>query len=145
VKKLGMTVEVVRCTMNESARTLERTTAMGERKTKKPVGRTHVSEAKRLRRPKPRLFDWSKYDPAMSLNTRPNSLADELVTYRDRLRELLKDKGKFVLIKGHEVIGIYGSREEALQQAVDRFRDAPVLVKQIVAKEPVLELGGAGL
>lgn len=118
---------------------------MGNGKTNKPVKRTRISGEKRPRRPKPRLFVWSKYDPAMALNYQADSLADELVTYRDRLGQLLKDEGRFVLIKGHEVIGIYGSRDEALQQAVERFRDAPVLVKQIVAKEPVRDLGGAVL
>ena len=99
--------------------------------------------AKKLHRPKPRLFDWSKYDPTRAPRDKVDELTDELVTYRERLRELLKDRGKFVLIKGHEVIGIFENSDDALQEAVRRFRDAPVLVKEIVAKEPVLDLGGA--
>jgi len=111
-------------------------------KNKKPIEGVHVPGGKRPRRPKARLFDWRKYDPSMSLRNGTARLADELVTYRDRLQQLLKDEGRYVLIKGHEVVGIYDSREEALQHAVDRFRDAPVLVKRIVAKEPVCDLGG---
>lgn len=118
---------------------------MGKDQTRKPIERVRVAGGERPRRLKPRLFDWSKYDPAMALHNGIDPLADELVTYRDRLRELLKDEGRFVLIKGHEVIGIYESRGEALQQAVGRFRDAPALIKQIVAKEPVRDLGGAVL
>ena len=40
------------------------------------------------------------------------------------------------------IVGIFSDRDEALQQAVDRFRDTPVLIKQIVAKEPVVTFGG---
>lgn len=70
-------------------------------------------------------------------------MAVHLVTYRDHLKELLRDKGKYVLIKGHDVIGIYEDEDTALREAVARFQDQPVLVKQIVAKEPVHTLGGA--
>jgi hypothetical protein len=118
---------------------------MGRGKAKKSIEGPPINGAKRSHRPKRRLFDWSKYDPALARQDGVDTLADELVTYRDHLKELLKDKGKFALIKGNQVIGIYESRDDALKEAVSRFRDAPVLVKQIVAKEPVLDLGGAVL
>jgi len=116
---------------------------MGQGKSKKPIKRTRNSGEERPPHPKPRLFDWSKYDPAMAQQDNGDTLADELVTYRDRLKDLLKNKGEFVLIKGREVVGIYESRDDALKQAVNRFQDAPVLIKQIVAKEAVRDFGGA--
>jgi hypothetical protein len=118
---------------------------VGRGKAKKPIERVPINGAKRPPRPKRRLFDWSKYDPSQARRGRTETLADELVTYRDRLGDLLGDKGKFVLIKGRDVIGIYESRDDAIKEAVGRFRDAPVLVKQIVAKEPVVDLGGAAV
>jgi hypothetical protein len=66
-----------------------------------------------------------------------------LVTYRDRLPELLADEGRYVLIKGRSVIGLFDDREEALREAVSRFRAEPVLVKQIRAREPIHEIGHA--
>jgi hypothetical protein len=110
---------------------------------KKPTGRVPSDGARRPPRPKLRLFDWSKYDPSQTRQGRNVRLADELVTYQDRLKDLLRDEGQFVLIKGREVIGIYESRDDAIKEAVARFRDSPVLVKQIVAREPVVDLGGA--
>src|SRR4051794_13292411 len=93
------------------------------------------------RGPSARIFDWRRFDPAMIADDGAASLADELATYHDRLQELLRHEGQYVLIKGHEVIGIYPDREQALHEAVDRFRTEPVLVKQIVAREPVRQLG----
>jgi hypothetical protein len=118
---------------------------MGQDKSKKPIKRTRTVGEERPHRPRRRLFNWSKYDPAMAQHDNVDALADELVTYRDHLKDLLKNKGQFVLIKGHEVIGIFGARDDALKEAVSRFRDAPVLIKQIVAKEAVRDLGGAAL
>ena len=108
--------------------------------------RTTTDGAKRLRKPRRRLFDWNKYDPAVARKDgRKDALTEELVTYRDHLKKLLEHQGKFVLIKGHEIVGIYELRDEALRESVDRFKDAPVLIKQIIEKEPVRELGGAVL
>jgi hypothetical protein len=118
---------------------------MGRSRAKKPVAPSRISGKKMPRRLKPRLFDWRTYDPSMAPHQADDLLADELMTYRNRLQELLKDPGRFVLIKGHEVIGIYESREEALQQSINRFQQAPALVKQIVAKEPVRDFGGVAL
>jgi hypothetical protein len=94
------------------------------------------------RRPRPRLFDWSKYDPSMPYLGSTPLPVEELVTYRDHLPELLKDKGRYVLIKGHEIIGIYDTRDEALDEAANRFREARALVKRIAAKERMIDLGG---
>jgi hypothetical protein len=112
-------------------------------KKKKPDDRVGVRGANGKVGVEPLLFDWSTFDPAAIDGHDAAPLADELVTFRDHLQELLRDEGKYVLIKGREVIGIYGRREEALREAVSRFQDAPVLVKQIVAKELIHKVGGA--
>jgi hypothetical protein len=98
---------------------------------------------KKIRLPKPQMFEWSKFDPSMARGTGAAELAIHLVTYRDHLKELLRDEGKYVLIKGHKVIGIYDEKEQALREAVARFQDQPVLVKRIAAKERIHTLGGA--
>ena len=102
--------------------------------------RISVNGGKRKRRPPARYFDWRTSDPAKFEGA--NGLTDELTTYKEHLQELLRREGDFVLIKGRQVVGIYGDREEALEVAVDRFQNQPVLVKRIVAKEPIHLTGG---
>src|SRR5438093_6487834 len=106
-------------------------------KKKKPVERVRVPGAKGPVQVKPEVFDWRQFDPAQIEDDGDDSLVVELTTYRDRLEELLKDEGKYVLIKGQDVIGIYDSRDAALREAVARFRDAPALVQRIAATEMV--------
>jgi len=112
-------------------------------KNQKPARPVGNPRPRKPRLPKPELFDWHKFDPSMVRETGPNSLLDEMLTYRDRLDELLRDEGKYVLIKGREIIGIYVERDEALHEAVSRFGSQAVFVKRIAAKEPVVYLGGA--
>jgi hypothetical protein len=83
-------------------------------------------------------FNWREFDPAM-LNGK-DDLAVELTAYRDHLDTLLKDRGKYVVIKGPEVIGIYRAHKAAMEVAF-RFAPGPVLVKKIVEEEPVREIG----
>jgi hypothetical protein len=109
---------------------------------KKPNERASKSRPKKLRPPQPPLFDWRKFDPSMVRETGPDSLLDEMITYRDNLEELLRDEGKFVLIKGREIIGIYAEEKEALREVVARFGAQAVLIKQIAAKEPMISMGG---
>jgi hypothetical protein len=108
---------------------------------KKAVHRVGNGEAIGKPKPRARVFDWRTFDPAMIADDGAAPLAEELSTYRDRLKELLRRKGSYVLIKGRKVVGIFPLREQALRAAVHRFGGEPVLVKQIVAKEPVHELG----
>ncbi len=46
-------------------------------------------------------------------------------------------EGKFVLIKGTEVIGIFDSSEAADEVAVQRFLMQDVLIHQIREREPI--------
>jgi hypothetical protein len=114
-------------------------------KSKKPAKRTSNHRPKKWRPPTPRYLDWSTFDPSLFENRGDDTLIEELVTYRDHLRDLLRDEGKYVVIKGPEVIGIYAERQAALHEAATRFGDQPVLVKQIVAKEPMITMGGVVL
>ena len=72
-------------------------------------------------------------------------MVDELTTYKDHLEQLLEQEGKYVVIKGRQVIGVFADREQAIEKAVDLFGAQPVLVKEIVAKEPIHSTGGVVL
>jgi hypothetical protein len=85
-----------------------------------------------------RSFNWREFDPAMLDGD--DDLAAELTAYRDRLDTLLKDRGKYVVIKGSEIIGVYRAHEAAMEAAF-RFAPGPVLVKKIVEEEPAREIG----
>ena len=64
--------------------------------------------------------------------------------YRAEVGRLLADghEGKWVLIKGEEIIGIFDTEAEADQIRVRRFQMQSVLLKQILVQEPVLRGGG---
>ncbi|MFI5456493.1 MAG: hypothetical protein ACHRXM_13670 [Isosphaerales bacterium] len=99
---------------------------------KKPMERVSVNKAEQL------VFNWREFDPAM-LNGKEDLLA-ELTSYRDNLDTLLRDRGKYVVIKGSEIIGVYRAHSSAMKVAL-RFAPGPVLVKKIVEKEPAREIG----
>jgi hypothetical protein len=56
--------------------------------------------------------------------------------------QVSRGKGKYVLIKGREVIGIYANEQDALREAVSRFGYEPALIKQIAVKESLITMGG---
>lgn len=64
-------------------------------------------------------------------------LETELETYRKALPELLSEAGKFVLIRGQEVLGIYETYEDALKVGYDKCGLDPFLVKKIESTEQV--------
>jgi hypothetical protein len=105
---------------------------------KKTIDRATGPRPPRRRTPKIPMFRWRDFDPSLIEDDGHPSLAEELTTYRDRLTELMRDEGKYVLIKGREVIGIYPDGQQALSEAVARFRGEPALVKRIVEEEPFL-------
>ncbi|VTU01594.1 unnamed protein product [Gemmataceae bacterium] len=47
-------------------------------------------------------------------------------------------EGRWLLVKGEEIIGIWDSREEAFAAANKRYLMQPRLVKQILTHEPIL-------
>jgi hypothetical protein len=93
----------------------------------------------------PGLIDWREFDPSWLPGGAQAPLATELVTYRDHLDELLKHKGQFVVISGKSILGCYRDRRTALAAAHDAYGAIPVLVKQVVAMEPVRRLGNVVL
>lgn len=61
-----------------------------------------------------------------------NPLVKETETYQKNKEDLLRDNtGKFVLIKGDEIIGIYETRNDAIKIGIDKFGNSPFLVKKI--------------
>jgi hypothetical protein len=61
----------------------------------------------------------------------------EIETYNAKLSELLGSVGKFVLIKGTQVEGIYDTYADALKIGYERFKLEPFLVKQIAPGEQI--------
>lgn len=60
----------------------------------------------------------------------------ELKTFQCNRDQLLATgEGKFVLIHGEEVVGIYESKMDAISQGYQKFGNAPFLVKQILKVE----------
>ncbi len=65
------------------------------------------------------------------------ALEKELETYKSKLPEFKDSEGKFVLIRGDQVIDIYTSYEDAIKEGYQKFKLEPFLVKQIQAIEQV--------
>jgi len=61
----------------------------------------------------------------------------EITTYGRELPNLLQHEGKFALIHGQEVAGVYASYEDALKVGYEKFGLEPFLVKRIQAVEQV--------
>jgi hypothetical protein len=59
-------------------------------------------------------------------------LDEELRTYEDKKHELLTEfKGKFVLIKGSGILGIFDTQGEAIEEGYGRLGNVPFLTKEI--------------
>jgi len=59
-------------------------------------------------------------------------LKKELETYKKHKDELVKEsEGKYVLIKGSEIINIFKSEEDAIKMGISKFGNDPFLVKKI--------------
>ena len=66
----------------------------------------------------------------------PKPLEKELQTYAARRDELLAtDEGKFVLILGGSVLGLFESEQDAIHQGYRQLGKPPFLVKQILTIE----------
>jgi hypothetical protein len=64
-------------------------------------------------------------------------LEKEVETYNAKLPELLGSIGKFVVIKGDAIEGIYDTYADALKIGYERFKLEPFMVKQIAPAEQV--------
>jgi hypothetical protein len=66
-------------------------------------------------------------------------LDQELATFQAKLPELLRqDAGRFVLIHGDDVAGVWDTKAAALEEGYRRFGLDAFLVKRIVANEKPL-------
>jgi hypothetical protein len=72
-------------------------------------------------------------------------IATEWNFYRRQVERLLAEghQGKWVLIKGERIIGIWDTFAEA--NAAQSSLGQPVVIKQILEREPVLRIGYNGL
>ena len=83
-------------------------------------------------------FSWRTFDPLTLPDGVDSPLATELVTFRDRLDELLADHGgEFVNIKGDRIVGLHPNRPAAVKAVFQEFGRELALVQQVVEFEPV--------
>lgn len=66
-----------------------------------------------------------------------NELKTELETYEKKLPTLTEDEGRFILIHGDVVEGIYDSYPDAMKIGYEKFAMEPFLVKCISATEHI--------
>lgn len=67
-----------------------------------------------------------------------SGLETEIKTYNDHLNELVANVGKFVLIKGTDVAGVFDTYSDALKAGYAKFKLEQFLVKQIAPGERVM-------
>ena len=69
----------------------------------------------------------------------PNLLNQEFQTFEKHKSDLLSDNvGRFVLIKGDQIIDIFDTQLDAVRQGYKRFGNVPFLAKKIVAVEDII-------
>jgi hypothetical protein len=80
----------------------------------------------------------------LEADTSDGPLACEWNFYLREVGRLLADRqeGKWVLIKGEEIIGSWTTEPEADRVRLERFLMEHVLLKQVLMREPVLRGGG---
>jgi hypothetical protein len=71
------------------------------------------------------------------MSSATDHLKTELETYEQNKENLLGKEGKFVLIHGKEIAGLWDTYEDALQAGYQQFGMKPFLVKQIQGIERV--------
>ena len=89
--------------------------------------------------PEPPTIHYTELPPA-----KPGEpLAEEWETYRREVGRLLAEgnEGRYILIKGGEIIGIWDTRKEAFAAADQRFPLQPYLVHQIQERERIHRIG----
>ena len=66
-----------------------------------------------------------------------NPLQQELETFERLKDQLLRDEGKFAVISGKELLGVYSTYDDALKLGYEYYALTPFLVKKISVVEPV--------
>jgi hypothetical protein len=64
-------------------------------------------------------------------------LAKELETYQKILPTIMTDEGKYALVFGDELLGVFADYEEALKAGYAKAKLAPFLVKKISGAESI--------
>ncbi len=64
-----------------------------------------------------------------------SDLEKEITVYNKQLPSLLKDEGKFVVIYGEDIIGVYSAYDDALKAGYEKALLNPFLVKKIRGTE----------
>jgi hypothetical protein len=70
----------------------------------------------------------------------PDPLDTEIATYKKLHSSLLQNEGKYAVVAGEELIGVYGTYEEALQAGYEKAKLLPFLVKKITGTELVVHV-----
>jgi hypothetical protein len=65
------------------------------------------------------------------------ALEKELETYKAKLPELSSNEGKYVVIHGEQIVGIFEAYADAIKKGYDDFGLKPFLVKQIQTMEQI--------
>lgn len=65
------------------------------------------------------------------------ALEKELTTYRIKLREIKENDGKYVLVHGTDIVGIFDTYKDAVKEGYAKFKLEPFMVKQIQSVEQV--------
>jgi hypothetical protein len=77
-------------------------------------------------------------------DTSDSPIAGEWNFYRREVGRLLAEgyEGRWVLIQGQQILGIWDTEEEAERIRLQKFLGQPLLLKQIRVREAVLRGGG---
>lgn len=76
----------------------------------------------------------------------PMALEQELQFFKSKRDEWVKMYvGKFALVKGQELIGVFDTPDAALSEGVKRFQAEPFLIRQINANEPEIYIPALAL
>ena len=70
--------------------------------------------------------------------------AEELKTYQEHLEGLLQTaSGKYVLIKGSEIAGLYDDKKEAFNEGYRRYRLKGFMVQRVQPQLDTYYIGGS--
>lgn len=77
---------------------------------------------------------------------RKSMFEQELAYYNEHREDFLsKYEGKHLLIKGHELIGVFDDAQTAYVEGLHRFGNNPFLIKQVLREEPVQQIPALSL
>lgn len=73
-------------------------------------------------------------------------LAEEIALYESKKEELLENyEGQYIAIKGKEIIGIFGTENQAMREAYKKHGYVSLLVRKISKSEPTVYTKGVNI